>query len=218
MYEPKMIQHKEYLEIKYIPYDEEKQKEIRKKLKKSLVVLKPDTLKPKLEEMYEESNILKDIFECYSNVLVKDAKRIRNTILHSDSIQKNYSFGLNDPFAGTTICGRDRDFYEDMVDKIDGNIRLLRNAILLFREMVIEDKIPNRKENAGKIYIVFDFKCKKCGKTCTVPDLLEEYIEKYGICEECGEKQFIDKKKFQVSELYYGTLLSKFLSEPVDDE
>ena len=117
MYEQIHIQHEEYIEIKRVPYNEEKQKLIRKNLRKSLVVLSPNALKSKINEMYEESELIKNIFECYSDEMVIDAKHIRNRIIHSDSIQKNYSFGINQVFGGTAICGRSGEFYDEMVNR-----------------------------------------------------------------------------------------------------
>lgn len=218
MYEQVMIQHDGHVEIKYIPYDEEKQQEIRRELKKSYVVLAPWELKKRIGEMYEESELIKSIFDYYSDELVKDSKYIRNAIIHSDSIQKSYSFGVDKVFGGTAICSRNIDYYKEMVEKIDRNIVLLRKAILLFWEIVREDKIPNRIENAGRVYTVFDHICSKCGEVSIVPDRFEECFERFEKCRVCGEKEFNEKKKYQVSELYYGTLLSNYLSKTLQDD
>lgn len=211
MYEQIHIQHEEYIEIKRVPYNEEKQKIIRKNLRKSLVVLSPNALKSKINEMYEESELIKNIFECYSDEMVIDAKHIRNRIIHSDSIQKNYSFGINQVFGGTAICGRSGEFYDEMVNKIDGNIKLLRKAILLFKEMVYEDKLPNHIENKGRKYIVYDYVCQECKETEVIPDMLDEFFVEFGKCPKCGCEVFSEKKEFQVSELFYGTRVSDLL-------
>lgn len=218
MYEQVMIRHDGYVEIKNIPYDEEKQKEIRKELKKSYVVLEALELKKRIGEMYEESELIKSIFDYYSDEVVKDSKYIRNAIIHSDSIQKSYSFGVDKVFGRTAICSRDIDCYKEMVEKIDRNIVLLRKAILLFWEIVREDKIPNHIENAGIVYTVFDHICSKCGEVSIVPDMFEECFERFERCRVCGEKAFKEKKKYQVSELYYGTLVSNYISKTLQDD
>ena len=84
--------------------------------------------------------------------------------------------------------------------------------------MVREDKIPNHIENAGRVYTVFDHICSKCGKVSIVPDMFEECFERFERCHVCGEKEFNEKKKYQVSELYYGTLVNNYISKTLQDD
>lgn len=211
MYEHIPIQHNEYIEIKKIPYPSDIQKQIRQSLRKELIVLTPDKLKQKIRAIYEESELINSIFECYSDNLVTEAKHIRNLIVHSDSLQKNFSFGVNDLFNDISICSRDTDYFPKLISKIDDNMSMLKKAILLFKEMVVNDKIPNHIENAGKKFKTYDYKCDVCDREYIVPDMLEEYFEKYVTCKKCKNKKFIKVSETQVSELFYGTLVSNFI-------
>lgn len=211
MYDYVYIQHEQYIEIKKVPFEEKRQKEIYNRLKKELIVLTPWSLKKKISEIYEESELITQIFECYSDELVADSKHIRNTIVHSDSIQKSFSFGMNEILGGVAIRGRDKGFYKNILNKIDTNMLLLRKAILLLKKMLCEDKIPNHIENAGKKHIVYDYICKRCKKIYTIPETYEKYFLQIG-CLKCGNKEFHERKEFAVSELYYGGLMGEILS------
>jgi len=144
-----------------------------------LIVLTPDKLKWKIGETYEESELISDIFECYSDNLVTEAKHIRSLIVHSDSLQKNYSFGVNGLFHDIAICSRCKDYFPKLISRIDDNMFMMKKALLLFEEMVINDKIPNHIENAGEKFKIYDYKCDVCDSKYIVPDMLEEYFEKY---------------------------------------
>lgn len=212
MYEHIPIQHDEYIEIKKILYPSDKQKQIREELRKKLIVLTPDKLKQKIRKTYEESELINGIFECYSDNLVIEAKHIRNLIVHSDSLQKNFSFGINDLFNDIAICSRDTDYFPKLISQIDDNMFMLKKAILLFKEMVINDKIPNHIENAGKKFKTYDYKCDVCECECIVPDMLKEYFEKYVTCGKCGNKKFSKISETLVSELFYGERVSNLLN------
>ena len=215
MYEQVMIQYEDHFKIQRIPHSAEEQMRLRKELKKELVVLSnPNVLKQRINSMYEESEIINNIFSCYSDEIVIDAKHIRNLILHSDSIQKNYSLGIDDLFGGIAIRTRDVGFYDKLVNKIDDNIKLLRKALLLFKELVYEDKVPNHIENSGIRYIVYDYVCKMCKETIVVPDRLEDVVLEGYRCPKCGYKEFSKKQQaFQVSEVFYGTQVGNLLEE-----
>lgn len=213
MYEFIPIKNDEYIEMKKIPYPSDKQKQIREELRKKLIVLTPDKLRQRISKIYEESELIGNIFECYSDNLVTEAKHIRNLIMHSDSLQKNFSFGINDLFHDTAICSRETDYIPKLISQIDGNILMLRKALLYFKEMVIDDNIPNHIENTGKKFKTYDYRCDICNGLYIVPDILEEYFEKYVSCPKCKNKKFNNISETQVSELFYGTRVSNLIEE-----
>lgn len=207
----------EYLKTGLMPNKQVKEELIANQMGESpgkkLIVLTPDKLKRKIGEIYEESELINDIFECYSDNLVTEARYIRNLIVHSDSLQKNFSFGVNDIFHDVAICSRDTDYFPKLISRIDDNMFMLKKALLLFREMVINDKIPNHIENAGKKFKTYDYKCGVCDSEYTVPDMLEEYFKKYVTCTQCKNKKFSKISENQVSELFYGTLVNNLLNK-----
>lgn len=209
------IQHEEgYIKVHKIPLSEEKRKEIEKRLKKELTVLTPSNLKIAIENKYEMNDYIKQIFEIYNNEqVVQQAKAIRNTIIHSDSLAKNFNFAVSDIFKGQVISSKQLDDTIKKIDLISINMEMLKKAIKLLNEMITLDLFPNRIEDKSKQYFIQLFKCKECRKEYVYPS---DYIETLALnpfCSFCYSENTEYVETAKVSQPYYEQVLIKFIED-----
>lgn len=206
-------------QVNKIPYPEEDQEEIKKELKKELIVLTPSKLKSVIEKKYEVNDTIKQIFEIYDcNKALQEAKTIRNTIIHSDSLSKGFNFGVDDIFMSQVISSKQIEDTSKKIDLVEMNMEALKKAIELYQKMIIFDLFPNRIKDKEKEFYVQLFKCNDCETDYVFPSDYIETLSVDPICLKCG----CDSKKFEyvetakVSQPYYDQTFLTFTEDLID--
>lgn len=212
------IQHNEgYIQICKISLSEEEKKETEKKLKKELKVLTPSNLKIAIEKKYEMNEYITKIFEIYNiEQVVQQAKVIRNTIIHSDSLTKDFNFAASDIFGGQVISSKEDDDTIKKIDLVSKNMVVLKKAIDLLNEMITLDLFPNRIEDKSKQFFVQCYKCKECKKEYLYPSDYIETLKHNPFCTFCDSDNTEYMETAKVSQPYYDNVVIKFIEDSID--
>lgn len=206
-----------YFQIYKIPLSEDERKEKEKKLKKELTVLTPSNLKIAIRNKYEMNEYITKIFEIYNTEqVVQQAKVIRNTIIHSDSLAKNFNFTVSDIFGGQVISSKEFDDTIKKIGLVSINMEMLKKAINLLNEMITLDLFPNRIEDKSKQYFVQMYTCKDCKKEYVYPSDYIETLTSNPFCSFCDSDntEYVETEK--VSQPYYEQVLIKFIEDTKD--
>lgn len=169
------------------PMEEEKQKEIQKKLRKQLVVITGSKLHKCIKDKYSYSEDLEKIFNLYESGAVNEMKELRNDITHSGNLGANFSITSSDFISNQAMSSKNVDF-NSIRNIIIENMSIVKQAIEILNEFIINDKIPNRKGNENKEYYINQCKCNDCGCINCYADEIFGMVEKKLnlICLECG--------------------------------
>ncbi|WP_339249096.1 hypothetical protein [Paenibacillus sp. FSL P2-0136] len=206
-----------YIEILRFPVSEEEKKEVEKKLKKELTVLTPVNLKVAINKKYEMTDHIRQIFELYNNEdAIQQAKTIRNSIVHSDSLTKKFSFEVSDLFKGQVISSKTISDTRNKIDLIFSSMEILKRAITLLKEMIILDLFPNRIENQLKEYYLHLIKCEKCNEENIIMADFVETLDHNPVCLHCNSENTKLIEKVKVSEPFYEQILMKFIEDTLE--
>lgn len=204
-----------FTKIYKIPLSKEKKESIKKDLNQKLSVLTPLKLKEAINKKYEINSYIEEIFKLFNTEFVQQAKTIKNTIIHSDSLNNNFNFTVSDIFKDQAISSRRYYTTKEMVALISINMELLKRAISQLNEMITLDHFPNRIEDKSKQYSIQLFKCRDCNKEYIYP---ADYIEKYcgeAYCFSCDTNNMEYIETAKVSQPYYEQIKISFLEDTI---
>ncbi|MGN7358521.1 hypothetical protein ACTHPF_13160 [Paenibacillus sp. SAF-054] len=209
------INEEGYIQILKLPLPEEERKDIEKKLNKELKVLTPKNLKDAISKKYEMTIHIKQIFELYdAEKALQQAKSIRNSIIHSDSLTKDFNFDVSDLFKSQVISSKNINDIASIIDLVLPNMEILKKAISLLNEMITLDIFPNRIENSSEEYFIQLVKCKECEKEYIYTADFVETLDHNPYCLFCNSEKNTELiEKVKVSEPYYEQVFLKFYED-----
>ena len=209
------VKEKEAIRIVNKPMEDEKQDEIRKKLKKELVVITANNLHKCIKEKYAYNENIEKIFDLYKSEPVNEMKKVRNDIVHSGNLGANFSIIPSDMVANQAMSNKNIDFV-NIKKIISENMNVVKNAIEILLDFIINDRIPNRKENENKIYYFHKCKCKDCGTINYYTDEIFHMLDKnLGlICSKCNSFNTISlNEKEKISEPVHDNMYIDYLEK-----
>lgn len=160
---------------------------------------------------------IRQIFELYNNEdAIQQAKTIRNSIVHSDSLTKKFSFEVSDLFKGQVISSKTISDTRNKIDLIFSSMEILKRAITLLKEMIILDLFPNRIENQLKEYYLHLIKCEKCNEENIIMADFVETLDHNPVCLHCNSENTKLIEKVKVSEPFYEQILMKFIEDTLE--
>ncbi len=198
-----------------IPMDEEKQKEIRKKLSKELKVISPKILFETINSKYAKCKSIDDIFQLYNEDCIKQLKKIRNQVVHRSTLGADFDLVISDTFNAQALSSdiwTDEDFSEFTI-LIDNNMKIVGLALTQLYNFIRFDYFPNRIENKEKEYYLYYVKCKKCNEINYFPEEIMKISSEGLMCTKCSSFDITVQRKVKVNEPVYEMKLINYIDK-----
>lgn len=198
-----------------IPMEEEKQKEIRKKLNKELKVISPKILIDTYRSKYTECKYIDDIYKLYNEESIKQLKKVRNQVIHRSTLGADFNLIVSDIFNAQALSGNtwSSEDINQFVFLIDDNMKIIGLALTHLYNFVSFDYYPNRIENINKEYNLYYAKCQACNEIICYPEEIIKISTDDLMCTKCSSFEITIERKVKVNEPVYEMRLINYIED-----
>lgn len=209
------IKRENITEVVEKPLPIQKQKKIRKDLKKEIKVLGKGILINTIRQKFDLTDRFKKIISLINSECIEELKHIRNQIIHRRALGTGISVDYG--FLGQSVSINNKGWcdFNELHQIIKENLEVISKAIQVLHEVIFLDERPNSIENKDKQYFVIKVKCKACGKESILPEM--KTIENKDIlCPVCWEHGVEIIDKFRTNEINYGDRMYKHVNNFIE--